>query len=313
MRKPPPVAVVRFDSGNLGAQDDLGAELGQQGRTRVAVQLAQRERGDPDVGRVVLAEQAGLDHHGGQRQRGVVARDVQRRDGEQVPQRPAGPLVLPPLGEPVAEPLRVRRRVGRVDAAHGQRRASHRHPFGEGKKRIPAEGRQHMQRAGERGPAEPGLTRPAVSSRSEDGHVEPVLQRGVLRHAEPGQQAAVGRAAAQEDVLTGVDGQAVPAERARRAAEPGPGLEQGDVGARFRERDSGGDSGQPPADHRDSDSLPGGLGGIRVSSPRDRQRGHLILPARARTATMAFSPVDKETRLFRTAPGCAAIRSSRWR
>ena len=134
----------------------------------------------------------------------------------------------------------------------------------------------------------------AVGSRGQDGHVEPVLQRGVPGHAEPVQQATVGRAAAKEDVLAGVDGQAVPAERAGRAAEPGPGLEQGDVGARFGERDRGGDSGQPPADHRN-------LG------------GHLILPARARTATMAFSPVDKETRLFRTAAGCAAIRSSSWR
>ena len=117
-------------AGNLGAQHDPAAELGQQGRARVAVQFAQRQRGDADVGRVVLAEQAGLDHHGGQRQRGVVAGDVQRRDGEQVPQRPAGPLALPPPGEPVAEALRVRRRVGRVDEAHRQRGASHRGPFG---------------------------------------------------------------------------------------------------------------------------------------------------------------------------------------
>src|SRR6185312_8498073 len=119
----------------------------------------------------------------------------------------------------------------------------------------------------------------------------PLLQRGVPGHAEPVQQTAVGRAAAEEDVLAGVDGQAVPAERAGRAAQPRPGLEQGDVGARLGERDRGGDPGQSPADHRYSEA-------------------HLILPARARTATMAFSPVDKETRLSRTAAGCAAIRSS---
>src|SRR4029077_11221805 len=114
----------------------------------------------------------------------------------------------------------------------------------------------------------------------------------------------------EEDVLAGVDGQAVPAERAGRAAQPRPGLEQGDVGARLGERDRCGDPGQSPDDHRDSDALPGRVWG---PPPRNRQSTHLILPARARSATMAFSPVDKETRLSRTAAGCAAIRSSRRR
>gem|GEM_PF-6389413 len=100
-----------------------------------------------------------------------------------------------------------------------------------------AERARLMQRAGQRGPAEPGLPRLAVSPRGEDGHVEAVLHGHVPGHAELVQQAAVGRAAAQEDVLAGVDGQAVPAERAGRPAQPRPGLEQGDVGARLGERD----------------------------------------------------------------------------
>src|SRR6266567_6791360 len=58
-----------------------------------------------------------------------------------------------------------------------------------------------MQRARQRRPAEPGLP----PSRGQDGHIEPVLQRGVPGHAEPVQQAAVGRAAAEEDVLAGVE------------------------------------------------------------------------------------------------------------
>src|ERR1700751_192589 len=123
-----------------------------------------------------------------------------------------------------------------------------------------------MQGAWQRGPAELGLP-PAGG---QDGHVEPLLQRGVPGHAELGQQAAVGRAAAEEDVLAGVDGQAVPAERTGRAAEPWPGLEQRDVRARLGERDGSADSGQPPADHY--------------------YLAHLPLPARAFTATMAFSP-----------------------
>ena len=146
-----------LDGSDLGAQGDLGAELGQHGRGRVAVQFAQREGGDADVRRVVLAEQAGLHHGGGQRQRGVVARDVQGRDREQVPQGAAGPLALPPRGQPVTEPLRVSRRVGRVDEAHRERGAGNPDSFGPRKKRVPAQGRQHMQGAGQRGPAEPGL------------------------------------------------------------------------------------------------------------------------------------------------------------
>src|SRR5215470_4864 len=146
-----------------------------------------------------------------------------------------------------------------------------------------------MQGARQRGAAEPGLAAP----RGQDGHVEAVLQRRVPGHAELGQQAAVGRAAAEEDVLAGVDGQAVPAERTRRAAEPRPGLEQRDVRARLGERDGSADSGQPPADH---DNL-----------------AHLALLARALAATMAFSPVDNDTRLCSTAPGWAAIFSSSWR
>ena len=48
-----------------------------------------------------------LHHGGGQRQVGVVAGDVQRGHGEQVPEHPAGPLALPVRGQPVAQPLAV--------------------------------------------------------------------------------------------------------------------------------------------------------------------------------------------------------------
>ena len=113
----------RVDGGDLGAQVDLGAQPGQQGRAGVTVQLAQGKGGDADVGRVVLAEQAGLDHGGGQREGGVVARDVQRRDGEQVPQGSARVLGLAVGGQPVAEALGVERRVGRIQGAHGERGA----------------------------------------------------------------------------------------------------------------------------------------------------------------------------------------------
>src|SRR5580693_231157 len=152
-----------------------------------------------------------------------------------------------------------------------------------------------MQGPRERGPAEPGppglagpgLASPGLASRAargQDGHVETVLQRGMLGHAELGQQAAVSRAATEEDMLAGVDDQAVPVKGAGRAAEPGPGLEQRDVGARLRERDRGGDPRQPAADHHNA-------------AP------HAILPARAFTATAAFSPADSDIRPLSTAAG----------
>ena len=279
----------------LAARQDLGAELGQQGGAGVAVQFAQGEGGDADVGGVVLAQQAGLDHGGGQREGRVVARDVQGRDGEQVPQGPAGALALATGRQPVTEALLVDPGTGRVDEAHGQSGPCHAGPFGQRKKGVPAQGGQHMQGARQRGPAEPPAPRGRAGG--QHAHVEAVLDRGVLGHAEPAEQVAVGGAAAQEDVLAGVDGQAVAAERAGRAAQPGPGLEQGDRRARLGERDRGGDPGQAAADH---------------GHPRGR-RAHPNLPVRALTATVAFSRPDSDIRPRRTAAGSAAMRSSRRR
>ena len=278
------------------------------------MQLAQGQGGDADVGGVFLAEQAGLDHGGGQGQGRVVAGDVQGRDGEQVPQGPAGAVALTPGRQPVTKALLVDPRSGRVDAAHSEGGSCHAGPFSQRKKGVPAEGRQHMQGARQRGPAEPSPAggqggrpprasraggRPRGASRAgsggQHGDVEPVLDGGMGGHAERVQQAAVGGAAAEVDVLAGVDDEAVAGEGAGRPAQPGPGLEQRDRRARLGERDRGGDAGQAAADH----GHPGG--------------GHPSLPARALAATMAFSRPDREVRPRSTAAGSAAMRSSRRR
>jgi hypothetical protein len=278
------------------------------GGAGVAVEFAQGEGGDADVGGVVLTEQAGLDHEGGQRQGRVVAGDVQGRDAEQVPQGTAGALGLATGRQPVAEALLVDPGTGRVDEAHGKSGSCHLGPFGQREKGVPAQGGQHMQGARQRGPAEPAQGRgPARSGGGgQHAHVEAVLDRGVLGHAELAEQVTIGRAAAEEDVLAGVDGQAVAVERAGRAAEPGPGLEQGDRRARFGERDRGGDPGQAAADHGDrrraAGAVRGAIGG-----------GHPNLPDRALTATVAFSRPDSDIRPRRTAAGSAAMRSSRRR
>src|SRR5580658_5802876 len=145
-----------------------------------------------------------------------------------------------------------------------------------------------MQRPGERGPAEPG----AAPAGSQYGDVEAALEWGVVGHAELVEQAAVRGAAAEVDVLPGVDGQGVAGEGAGRAPQPGPGLEQGDLRARLGERDRRGDPGQAAADHHRA-------GGA-----------HFSLPARAWTATVAFSRPDSDMRPRSTAAGSAAMRSS---
>src|SRR5579862_9548986 len=154
-----------------------------------------------------------------------------------------------------------------------------------------------MQWARQRGPAEPS----AALARGEHGDVEAALDRGVVGHAELVEQAAVGAAAAEVDVLARVDGEGVAGEGAGRTAQPGPGLEQGNLRARLGERDRRGDPGQAAADYHDSAGAGGaGLGG----------GVHAILPARAWTATAAFSRPDSDMRPRRTAAGSAAMRSS---
>ena len=70
---------------------------------------------------------------------------------------------------------------------------------------VPGQRLAEVQRAGQRGAAQPGL-----AGRAEHGDVEPVLQRHRAGHAEPGDQLPVGGAAAEEDVLPVVHDQRRP-------------------------------------------------------------------------------------------------------
>src|SRR5258708_20125753 len=87
--------------------------------------------------------------------------------------------------------------------------------------------------------------------------MEAVLEGRRPGQTEPGEQLGVAGAAAQEPGRAVVDLQPATGERAGRAAEPGPGLEQGDADARLAERDRSGDAGQAAADHHHA---PGGHG-----------------------------------------------------
>ena len=83
-----------------------------------------------------------------------------------------------------------------------------------------------MQRCGQGAPAQASRTR-----RGQHAHVEPFLQFGLPGHPQPVEQAAVGGAAPQEDVLAVVDGQAVAGEGAGGAAQPWPRLGERHPGA----------------------------------------------------------------------------------
>ena len=117
-------------------------------------------------------------------------------------------------------------------------------------------------------------------------------------------------------MLAVVDYQAVPAEGAGRPAQPGPGLQQRDADARLPQRDSGGDPGQTAADHhhaaagRGSAGPGGGQAAGRgahaaATGPGGSTTG--ITPASERTATMAFSPADSDSRRCSAAAGSALM------
>jgi hypothetical protein len=131
--------------------------------------------------------------------------------------------------QPVAEPLGVKRRVCRVEHPHREGGAGHPHPIGQGKQWVAGQRRAHVQRAGQRCPAELGS-----ALRGQHGDVETVLEADGAGHAEPGEQPAVSRAAAQEHMLAGVDHQRAAVERGGGAAKAGPGLQQRDGGPGLR-------------------------------------------------------------------------------
>ena len=159
-----------------------------------------------------------------------------------------------------------------------------------------------MQRAGQRGPAQP-----CPPSRRQHGDVEPILQRHRPGHAEPGEQAAVGHATAQEHVLAVVDHQAAAAERGGRPAQAGPGLGQRDVGAGLTEGDRGGDAGQAATDHDDLAGRAHRAAPFPAAAPAPCGRTAI---SSDRAATSAFSLADSDIRRSRTTRGVAAIRSS---
>src|SRR6201995_617702 len=91
--------------------------------------------------------------------------------------------------------------------------------------------------------------RPGGAVRRQPVHVEPILDADRAGHAQPGQQALVGAAAAEEHVLAGIDDQRAPVERGGGPAPSRPGLQQSAGRTGLGQCDGGGDAGQAAADH----------------------------------------------------------------
>ena len=253
--------------------------------TAIGPNALYRNRGNGPV------EQPGSEHLRRQRQAGLFCRDVQRRQAEQVPEVANSSLGLPGVPQPRPERPLVQRAVGRIQAPQRQRSTNQVRLLRSRQEWIPGEGRPQMERCRKPGPAEPGGPAPRRDHR--DVHLR--LQPCQVAHPEPVEEAAVGGAAAQEDVLAGVDRQALPDERRSGAAQPGLRFEQRHRRSGVGAGDGGGEAGQAPAHHEHAGTAHAGAPGKR---------------ARARAATAAFSHPGREIRRRSTDRGSAVMRRS---
>ena len=185
-------------------------------------------------------------------------------------------------GEPLAEAARVGGRVRAVDAAQRQRGPHQPQPVGQREVPVAQQRTREVQRRRQAGAAQPR----GRGARGVDGDVEPVLQPHLTGDAEPAQQAAVGGAAAQEDVLAVVDVQLAPlvrpGERGGEPAQPRAALEQHDAQTGVGAAQGRGDPGETAADHPDPQPA----------------AGHAIrpIPASAFAATPAFCQPESDRR-----------------
>lgn len=230
------------------------------------MQVTERDVRPADVGRARVGQQTGLEHHRGEPQRGVARDRVEGGDPDQVPQGLDGTRRLTVRGQPAAEVLCVQARIGEVEPLERERGTPHPGPLGEREMRIGCEAAPQMQ--GHRQRVTPESAEPSAfgPGHVEYGHVEPILQRRQRRSLDAVEEPAVGGAAAQVDVLSVVDGQFAALEGEGEPAQAWSAFEQGDTHPGVGERERGGDTGEPTADH---DGVPPGLlpVGHRTPSP----------------------------------------------
>ena len=277
-----------------------GAEPLQQRHRRVDVEPAERDPRPADVGSVGLGEQPCLEDLRRQGEGGLGGVHVHRRQGDEVPQQLDGVGGLAVAGQEGAEGLGVERGVAEAQAAQRQGGATDPRPVREAQVAVGEQRRREVQRRGQRAPPDPGHLGlgAGVAGGAEDGDREPRLERRQLGRAEALEEAAVGRAAAQVDVLAVVERQAPALERPGRSAEAWPSLEQGHARPAVGAGDRRAEPGEAAADDDD-------VGGADLP--------HTPAPARLRAATQAFSHAGRETRRSRTTRGSRSIRARRRR
>ena len=215
------------------------------GAAAAVVQLAERGVGPADVGGTRVGEQAGLEDHRGQRERGALRRRVERGDAHQVPQRLDGAGGLAAGGEPAAEVGAVQRRVGQVQAAQRERRPADRGALAQRQVRVAGEARGQVQRHGQPGAGEPAE---AAGGGVHHRYVQPVLKGHQVAGGDPVEEPLVAGAAAQEHMLPVVHRQVAALEGEGEPAEPGAGLGEGDGQAGVGQPEGGGDAGEAAAD-----------------------------------------------------------------
>lgn len=234
---------------------DAGAGLGADARGveclagEPVVQVAERHPGPADVGGAGVGEQAGLEDHRGERQRGVARDGVEGGDPDEVPQCLDGARGLAVGGEPAAEVLLVQGGIAEVEALQGERGAAHPGPVGERQVGVRGEAAAEVEGHRQRVAPQPSQPPSLGTVRVDHGDVEAVLQRRQAGSPDAVEEPAVGGAAAQVDVLAVVDGEVAAPEGEGESAQAGPPFEEGDAHAGVGEGEGGGGAGQSAADH----------------------------------------------------------------
>jgi hypothetical protein len=276
-----------LDRLHAGTQVHARAEQLEPPRSRVRVELRERDVRVTDVCGVALGEEAHLEDGAGKRERGLGGRQVDRREREQVPEPVDRVRRLVALGQPVSERAAIDVFAVEVEVREPQpggrrSRALARSQSGEAGKRA-----AQMERSGQRAATEVEDAPAGADERDR----EPVLEHDVARDADAGEEVAVGGAAAEEDVLAVVEPEPVTLDREGRAAEPRAGFEERHLRPALGALERSGEAGEPASDHDHASHAPPAV--------------------RLRTATQPFSQPASETRSApSTSAGSRSIRAS---
>jgi hypothetical protein len=212
---------LELDLADPRPRHHLDAELGERARRRLRVDALERHPGPADVGGIRLPEQTRLEDHRGQRERSIARAGVERRPRHEIPEAIDRARRLPGPCQPRAEAALVERRILEVELREPQRGRRDPQALGPRHVREAREARRPMQRRRKPVTAQP---RNPPAGR-DDRNREPALDLDPIARADPLEEAAIRRAAAQEDVLPVVDREALVLRRPGGASQPRARLE----------------------------------------------------------------------------------------